>query len=280
MLAKFLATGSTAKLVEKSTQGPPLLTLLVKTPAGFTIAFCAVGAQQIGHLWFQAQSILHGTPNLLQHSPMPCCDGSTTGILNGTKEETRMQNEATCAPQGERINSPRREENSVDKAAAIIAADREHRSLAADQVLMLRMVIPSYQAQTKQLQEGLFRWFQHQGFWKDDESDSLRQFREYVDNPFGGSMADFGNDRHYSKGVSAYYIRLKMAEKIALLHSEATEMLEASRKDDFGNLGEEAADLLIRLLDFCAGFGIDLGHAFEQKMIANYHRPFKHGKEF
>jgi hypothetical protein len=39
----------------------------------------------------------------------------------------------------------------------------------------------------------------------------------------------------------------------------------------------ELADVLIRLLDFCYGMGIDLDHMVHLKMEYNKERPFKHG---
>lgn len=40
----------------------------------------------------------------------------------------------------------------------------------------------------------------------------------------------------------------------------------------------EIADVMIRCLDFCGRFGIDIARAVEEKMAYNKTRPFKHGK--
>lgn len=82
-------------------------------------------------------------------------------------------------------------------------------------------------------------------------------------------------------------------ELIALMHSELSECLEALRtKTPDGSpamddkvpelTGEEAelADTVIRILDYCGAFGIDLGRAIMLKHEYNITRPPKHGKSF
>ena len=68
-------------------------------------------------------------------------------------------------------------------------------------------------------------------------------------------------------------------EMIALMHSELSEMLEYVRKGGMDDHlphrpGEEveAADLLIRLLDYCGGFGLDIEGAFIEKLSYNKQR--------
>lgn len=66
------------------------------------------------------------------------------------------------------------------------------------------------------------------------------------------------------------------AEKLALIHSEGGEMLEGIRK---GTMDEhlphltseevEAADMMIRLADYCGARGINLGRAVEEKLAYN-----------
>lgn len=77
-------------------------------------------------------------------------------------------------------------------------------------------------------------------------------------------------------------------ECIALIHSELSEMLEGCRHGNppsehipaFSAAEEEAADVLIRLLDLCAARGWQLGQAMLSKMSFNANRPHKHGKTF
>jgi NTP pyrophosphatase (non-canonical NTP hydrolase) len=77
-------------------------------------------------------------------------------------------------------------------------------------------------------------------------------------------------------------------EKIALMHSELSEMLEADRKNittsehipEFTGVEEELADLIIRALDFAGHHQLRLGEAVVAKMAFNLNRPFMHGKKY
>ena len=82
---------------------------------------------------------------------------------------------------------------------------------------------------------------------------------------------------------------MNVGERLALIHSEVSEALEAVRdyilKPDkhcpgHTNFEIELADTVIRCMDTAAGFGFDLGSAIVAKMKFNATRPYKHGKEF
>lgn len=76
------------------------------------------------------------------------------------------------------------------------------------------------------------------------------------------------------------------AKQIAMIHSEATEIMEAIRKDKGENeVVEEIADLIIRTLDLFEGLRVtgeiskeaSLDRAIVNKSIKNKKRAHKHG---
>lgn len=81
--------------------------------------------------------------------------------------------------------------------------------------------------------------------------------------------------------------KANVGEKIALMHSELSEALEADRKqvqDDkipqFSGLEVELADCIIRILDFAGAYKLDLAGALRAKMLYNLTRPYRHGKQY
>lgn len=79
----------------------------------------------------------------------------------------------------------------------------------------------------------------------------------------------------------------KVSEMIALIHSEVSEMLEARRDfqesekiPGFDEMEEEAADVVIRVMDLAGLLGLRLGEAIIAKQKYNRRRQHKHGKKF
>lgn len=66
-------------------------------------------------------------------------------------------------------------------------------------------------------------------------------------------------------------------EKIALIHSEASEALEDWRKNREDHIGEELADIVIRVMALAEGIDVDLGDELMDKIEKNADREEKHG---
>jgi NTP pyrophosphatase (non-canonical NTP hydrolase) len=78
------------------------------------------------------------------------------------------------------------------------------------------------------------------------------------------------------------------SEKLMLMVTELAEACEALRHGnpnddkvtDMPSDVVELADCVIRIMDYCNAFGLDLGAAIVAKHKFNVNRPYKHGKQF
>jgi NTP pyrophosphatase (non-canonical NTP hydrolase) len=131
----------------------------------------------------------------------------------------------------------------------------------------------------------IHHWAKLKGWWNAPAwRDTLAEFNESGDASIEVKDA--------IRAALAQPVRNK-GELLALVTSEVSECLEALRtKTEDGSpamddkvpalTGEaaEIADIVIRLMDYCGAFGIDLGNAIRQKHEFNITRPMKHGKQF
>lgn len=99
-------------------------------------------------------------------------------------------------------------------------------------------------------------------------------------------LAKLANKIAHDKGF--YEDDKSIGQSIALQHSELSEALESLRDgnpqsdkiDNYSELEEEYADLIIRILDTAGEHDLDVGGAIIAKMRYNSDRDHKHGKEF
>ena len=91
-----------------------------------------------------------------------------------------------------------------------------------------------------------------------------------------------GKEIHeYAKDKGFYPDNLKhpyvVPVKLALVNEEVAEVLTAHRCNDDEHIGEEIADVIIRLLDLAYYLDIDIEKEIKRKHEINLNRPFRHG---
>jgi NTP pyrophosphatase (non-canonical NTP hydrolase) len=172
--------------------------------------------------------------------------------MNSRKAKTVNATKATFSGQGIAIGAPvdSRPMTEHDYRKAQLAA-REHTKQQIGATLAV--MLPAFVFQLEQLQQQVYAANDVQGFWDEFQ--------------------------HTKLGTPA---------KLALMHSEISEALEADRKNiesddkipEFTGLEAELADLVIRVLDFAGANNLRLGEAIQAKLLFNLTRPVKHGKAY
>lgn len=113
-------------------------------------------------------------------------------------------------------------------------------------------------------------WSHKKGFW---DSNNAIDFLPKEGAVLGG---------HFRKML----VKLIKSQKIMLMVSELSELLEGLRADapgkveGFTNEEEELADFFIRGLDYAGEYKLRLAECIIAKMAVNEGRPHRHGKSF
>lgn len=107
---------------------------------------------------------------------------------------------------------------------------------------------------------------------------------DYGLDALSASLHEIARDKGFWDGKYDYD---KVGNKLALVHSEVTEVLEAVRKDHGSEkIVEEIADILIRILDLYAAMRNEemvihsLDEVLQNKINKNKQRPRLHGNRF
>lgn len=125
----------------------------------------------------------------------------------------------------------------------------------------------------------------HNGWWGNEDSKFLLEVSEHYE---GTEDELFKLPEDMKSGLKALADKLQNrndGELFALMHSEISEALEATRHGnppsdhipEFSGTEEEMADVVIRVMDYCEKRSLRLGEAIIAKLHFNYNRGYRHG---
>jgi NTP pyrophosphatase (non-canonical NTP hydrolase) len=138
----------------------------------------------------------------------------------------------------------------------------------------------SHEAATlNELSKEIGEWARSKGFREDWE---LTSWLNNFSHAYAEDIIDDDQDKLEFVGEA---LRTNIiAGKLMLMVSELSEALETLRNtgaDNLsdGNLGEELADCIIRILDCAHMLDINIGNEIMRKVERNRDRPYKHGRK-
>lgn len=101
------------------------------------------------------------------------------------------------------------------------------------------------------------------------------------------NLSELAKEFHDNAVAHGFWENPNKGERIALMHSELSEALEAVRQPcesskcaGFSQEVEELADAVIRILDYCAHYNLPIEQAVLAKHEYNKGREYLHGKKF
>ena len=112
------------------------------------------------------------------------------------------------------------------------------------------------------LRDAIYQDAVEHGLWEEVEKDAVELSEEEPPSE---------RERWYSFHRRVYAIKE--------VYSECDEALTAAEEEDWDNLQEELADVVIQAFSTAGYLGIDIDTAIRRKMEINKGRPWKHGKE-